>query len=174
MAHVLGIESSATWARETSIVNGLSLAGRITTVDNVNLVQCIVECYMDKSCITVGVSESLHGCQLYDLDLEGHKHMTAQMDTFFYKCKYTGLKYLLLKRNNTLLQRIRSTRIIKLQCLYFVILVKIINYHWWVSMLFHFSLTEFVSWLTLQTSAAVRKYQLLDRICYVVLYVDAI
>ena len=94
MAHVLGIESSATWARETSIVNGLSLTGRITTVDNVNLGQCIVECYMDESCITVGVSESVHSCQLYDLDLEGHKYMTVQMDTCFYKCKYTVSKYI--------------------------------------------------------------------------------
>ena len=86
MAHVLGIESTATWVREMSIANGLSLAGRITAVNNVNLGQCIVECYMDESCITAAVSESVHGCQLYGLDLEEHKHLTPQMDTVFYKC----------------------------------------------------------------------------------------
>ena len=81
------MESTVTWVGETTISNGLSLAGRITTIDNVNLGQCIVECYMDESCITVGVSESVGGCQLYDLDLEDHQYMTAQADTAFYKGK---------------------------------------------------------------------------------------
>ena len=84
--YLSGIESVATWIREASIANGLSLAGRITTVDNVNLSQCIVECFMDESCVTVGVSESGEGCQLYGLDLEDHQHMTTQMGTYFYKC----------------------------------------------------------------------------------------
>ena len=83
---ILGIASAATWVREPSILNGLSLAGQITTVDNVNLGQCIVECFMDQTCITVGFSESGNVCQLYHFDLEGHQHMTVLMDTYFYKC----------------------------------------------------------------------------------------
>ena len=79
-----------TWQLETSVLNGLSSAGRIGTVGNVKLEGCVVECLMDVNCITLGYNEKHASCQLYSLDLSEHQYMTWQFDTMFYRGKLTN------------------------------------------------------------------------------------
>ena len=84
----LGVANSLVWHQwmvDTSIADGITSTGYITSKTTLTSAKCIIECTQMPACKMVGFSEDDGTCNLYSLILTNDLSFGFQSSTTFYK-----------------------------------------------------------------------------------------